>query len=236
MKRIKLCYNCFLVILLLACNSNNSIDSSNKEYSLEIFDSIVFKEHGLIITDYQISRGFILSYNRFDYSINIYDTTGKKKYGFAHKGEGPEEYNYIYYRALNFFSDTSISLIDINKLKIYSLDGTFIKSIEYDPIKSPVKIGNFSLINNKLIYQKNDQSYVGDINIYKDKLFRYYDFTKKSLFEVINFEEGSLYKNDDYFYTKVTPLFDVNTVNGTFDIIFLTNLSYTGMIIITASL
>ena len=121
---------------------------------------------------------------------------------------------------MNFFSDTSISLIDINKLKIYSLDGTFIKSIEYDPIKSPVKIGNFSLINNKLIYQKNDQSYVGDINIYKDKLFRYYDFTKKSLFEVINFEEGSLYKNDDYFYTKVTPLFDVNTVNGTFDIIF----------------
>ena len=208
--------------ILCSCSSNQNKSVQKIKCTISLYDSIIFNEPGLIITDYNNTNNLFLGYNRYNYSISLFDSIGTKAYHFLHRGEGPSEYNYIHFWSIKFFSDTSICLIDGNTLKIFSIRGDFFKSIEFDPIKSPIKIRDFDLINKneKMIFRRNDPSYVGDKNVYEDKLFRIFDFRKKQLRDIINFEKNSIYKNDDYFFTKVSPLFDINKSDKTFDILF----------------
>ncbi|WP_157630163.1 NHL repeat-containing protein [Thermonema rossianum] len=73
--------------------------------------------------------------------IVVYDLAKRQQYHFNRKGDGPEEYSWVL-NQIGFFDDTTIAVGDHRGIKLYKLNGQYVRTIKVNrdspyPVKLP---------------------------------------------------------------------------------------------------
>lgn len=215
-----------LFFLFISCDSQKTEQelSSNLNSSFVLKDSIVVDYLGdLQITDYDEERKAYLSLDLSSNSIIQFDHKGNILFNPIKTGEGPDFVNGAIY-SLSYSGKESVIVQTRSALYQLNFQGEILKKIKLPDgsLYSNMRLKNIVLGNKVLLLHDNNT----DVRpIYRDyfkevKHITVVDLETEKISYEISFEEGSFYKNDNYYYRISCPTISLNRKDSLLNIIY----------------
>ena len=215
-----------ILTIITSCESNirnKESKSPNDEYSLIIYDSIVFDTNlfypKIVITDFDSSKALLSGFDWDSKDIILLNTKTKCINTFNKTGAGPGEYNEI--RGLSFFNDSTIILLTNRDIIFYNLYGVpeLIKSIKFANIFQGFNLFHFNIPHkiekngDTIVYIRHYNENLAERRFDKIKWLSKINLTKRNYRKVIKIpNESPLLSLDDKRYIRHTPSYS-NIIN-----------------------
>lgn len=219
------CLSFFSISSLIGQNSQNIIE---KKAYIQFYDSLQVNGSFIALVDYNKKTDFYLGYNIHDFDIVLFNRKGSIIHQFNRYGEGPEEYNNRDFIA-RFWDNSSVAVLVRNGLRIYAFDGSYLETVHLDDEPRGILRKDLSVYTNNK-GEKNAVYYADSYTPYTVYVSEFYDDTTRKFFinsnftlnsdrRYIRYEESSLYRNGDFYFSHYWLISSLNREKGFFDII-----------------
>jgi len=213
-------------LFIISCNKESDEDQENitSRSQFVLKDSILVDYLGNIqLTDYHSATESYLGLDISSNAIIQFNREGEILYNPIKSGEGPE---FVTGRIFSLGFSENRSILAQTRSALYELNfqGDILKKIKFpkESLYSNIRYTNSVIGNKVLLLHDNNTDLRPDKRQYFDEV-RHITVVDLETGEVtfkIPFQEGSMYKNEDFYYRTTTPAFSLNMVDSTINIIY----------------
>lgn len=219
----------FHFFLICGLPGQNTKSISERKASIQFYDSLLVAGSFIAMVDYNTESDLYLGYNIHNFDIVVFNRKGSIIHQFNRYGEGPEEYKNRNFIA-RFWDNRSIAVLMNNGLSIYTFEGSYLNTMRLDNDPKWILRENLSVFTNNKC-EKNAVYYADSYTPYTIHMPEFYDDTARKFFINSNFahnshrryicyEESSMYRNGDFYFSHYRPISSLNREKGFLDVIY----------------